>query len=117
MKPLKLGFDIDNTLVENGTKENEYMDAVPIPEMVDLVNMLYDEGHEIFLFTSRASFYGQKHQEEWLRNQMGIKFHYLYMGKPLYDIFVDDRAVDWFDGATKFNIQTLLDRIQTRQHE
>lgn len=117
MKKLKLAFDIDNTLVEGGTKENEYMDAVPIPEMIELVNMLHDEGHEIFLFTSRASFYGQKKQEEWLKNNMKIKYDYAYFSKPLYDIFIDDRAIDWYDGFTKFNVQTLLDRIKTRQEE
>lgn len=117
MKSLRLAFDIDNTLVEGGTKEHDYLDAKPIAEMIDLVNMLYDEGHEIFLFTSRATFYGQLKQEDWLRNKMGIKFHYAYFGKPYFDLFVDDRAIDWYDGFTKFNVQTLLDRIQTRQQE
>jgi len=117
MKNLKLAFDIDNTLVENGTPDNEFLDADPIEEMIDLVNMLYDEGHEIFLFTSRSSIYGQKKQEEWLRNEMGIKFHYLYMNKPLFDIFIDDRAIDWYDGFTKSNLKTLMDRIKQRQEE
>lgn len=117
MKKLTLAFDLDNTLVQNGTQKNHYLDAEPIQEMIDLVNMLYDEGHVVFLFTSRSYYHGQKEQEDCLRNQMGIKFHYLVMGKPLYDIFVDDRAVDWYDGMTKINVQILLDRIRQRQEE
>ena len=64
------------------------------------VDRLLDEGHEITLFTSRGSLSGEewfdftlKQVESW-----GIKYHSLKLGKPAYDLFVDDKGInveDW----------------------
>ena len=70
--------------------------------MIDLINKLYDSNHEIRIFTSR--YMGrtnedveQSHQMgyEYTKNQLedwGVKFQKLYMGKPRFDLFIDDKA-------------------------
>lgn len=114
---MKLAFDIDDTIVQGGTFANHYYDATPIPEMVELVNMLHDEGHEIFLFTSRGFGHDQLEQEYWLKTVAGIKFDHCYLGKPLYDLFVDDKAVSWNNGLTKESLAELMNRIKEFQNK
>lgn len=110
-----IAFDLDHTIVENGTEENDFLDATPIENMVELVNMIYDEGFEIMIFTARSKPWSQVQLEEWLRNDIGLKFHYVYMHKPHYSILVDDRAVGWKEGFTKENLHTLLERIKQEE--
>ena len=90
------------------TKGN-YENAKPIKEAIELVNKLYDEGYRITLYTS--SFMGRSKSDqreayevgyEFNKKQlqdMGVKYHELFMGKPPTDALVDDQAVffnpDW----------------------
>ena len=75
--------------------------------MIDWINKKYDEGHEITLFTSRGSLSGEewfdftlKQVESW-----GIKYHSLKLGKPAYDLFVDDKAISNTEWYKKENIK------------
>lgn len=110
---MKIAFDLDNTVVKNGTIENNFFDAEVIPEMLELVNMLFDDGHEIYFFTSRDQYF-QLETENWLREK-GIKFHYMYCSKPFYHIFIEDRAIGWKDGLTKENLKELMERIEDEE--
>ena len=49
---MKYCFDIDGTLC---TTNCHYKDAKPFTNVIDKVNKLYEDGHEITLFTSRGS--------------------------------------------------------------
>tara|TARA_R100001594_G_scaffold143921_1_gene192441 strand:- start:232 stop:549 length:318 start_codon:yes stop_codon:yes gene_type:complete len=101
-------FDIDGTiceLVSNGNYEN----AIPKIERIEKINCLYDEGNIIILQTARGmgrhnnnvaaateDFYDMtnKQMKSW-----GVKFHYLFLGKPAADVYVDDKGekdVDFF---------------------
>ena len=86
---MKIAFDLDGTVIRNATHDNNYLDGEVIPEMLELVNMLYDEGHEIYFFTCRDQFF-QMQTDQWLRER-GLKFHYMYMSKPFYHIFILQR--------------------------
>jgi len=86
-------FDIDGTVCTN--TDGEYETAVPFEDRIAVINQLYDDGHMIKLYTSRGETTGidwteltAKQMEEW-----GVKHHKLMLGKPHYDIFVDDKAV------------------------
>tara|TARA_Y100000356_G_C10994278_1_gene149967 strand:- start:103 stop:411 length:309 start_codon:yes stop_codon:yes gene_type:complete len=91
-------FDIDGTIC---TTDCEYEDAVPYTEVIEWINKKYDEGHHIQLYTSRGTSSGidwfdftLKQIEGW-----GVKYNGLKLGKPNYDLFVDDRAMnnkDWY---------------------
>tara|TARA_Y100000741_G_scaffold362053_1_gene347115 strand:+ start:1152 stop:1466 length:315 start_codon:yes stop_codon:yes gene_type:complete len=86
------GIDIDGTIC---TTNCEYKDAKPYNEVIKKINLLYDEGHKIIFFTSR----GYKSGIDWYdftKKQIdtwGVKYHELKMGKPQFDLFIDDKAV------------------------
>lgn len=87
---MKICFDIDGCTMTQGSPENNYTDSSPIPEMILVVNELYDNGHEIYFFTARHF----KHflfTEKTLKDA-GYKYHGLIMNKPAADIYIDDRA-------------------------
>ena len=91
-------FDIDGTIC---TTDCEYKDAEPYTEVIEWINKKYDEGHHIQLYTSRGTSSGidwfdftLKQIEGW-----GVKYNGLKLGKPAYDLFIDDRAMnnkDWY---------------------
>ena len=91
-------FDIDGVLASL-TPGNNYSEASPIKENIELVNSLHDNGNTIILFTARGSATGI----DWkniTENQMqtwGVKYHELMFGKPAADYYVDDRAVNIYD--------------------
>lgn len=99
-------FDLDETLCHSENKD--YLNARPIPEMIKKVNYLYDLGKTIKIFTARGmgKYNGdiQKVNNSYLsltKKQLfdwGIKYHELILGKPSYDIFVDDKniTIDYF---------------------
>ena len=89
-------FDIDGTICEGGI---EYKDTKPYLEVIDKINELYDEGHHIQFYTSRGTLSGK----DWFKFTMdqldswGVKYHALKLGKPHYDVFIDDKAMSNFD--------------------
>ena len=96
-------FDLDNTICN--TKKNKYKKATPKKNVIKLINQLYDKGHIIKIYTAR--FMGRTNNnidesyslgyEKTLKqlNNWGLKFHELIMGKPSYDILIDDKAYNY----------------------
>ena len=93
---MKIAFDLDNTVLTQGSPDNNYEDSEIKPGMVDYVNKLYDKGHEIYFYTARH-FKHHVYTDNYLKN-CGFKYHGLYMNKISVDLFVDDRAFRWKDG-------------------
>jgi len=101
-------FDIDNTITK--TKNNNYHSAKPIKKRIKLINRLYDKGHYIKIFTARymgrnkenSNLVKKKYYKKTFDqlSQWGIKFHKLIMGKPSYDIFIDDKSYNPKDKKT-----------------
>lgn len=84
-------FDLDFTLcTEEKTFERSL--AKPIQANIDIANELYGKGHTIIIFTARG-WAEYKMTEHWLNNNK-VSYHQLICGKPLYDVFVDDRAMN-----------------------
>lgn len=85
-------FDIDGTLC---AQQDDYSRAEPYVERISHVNLLYEQGNRIVLFTAR----GSKSGIDWLeatRRQIenwGLKYHELIIGKPHADLYIDDKAV------------------------
>ena len=86
-------FDLDNTLFD--TNGMEYDKSTPRIDMIKFVNSLYEQGHEIAIFTGRGSGSGIDFRRltESQLDKVGLKYHRLIMGKPPYDVFIDDRSV------------------------
>lgn len=64
-------------------------------DRINKINKLYDEGNTITYWTAR----GTKTGINWFNitlkqlNGWGCKFHELRMGKPAYDLFIDDKNI------------------------
>lgn len=91
-------FDIDGTLCTN--TNGDYEKAKPFYEVITQVNRLFDEGHQIILYTARGSTTGIDWKEltEHQLKDWNVHYHELFMGKPTADVYIDDKAInstDW----------------------
>ena len=109
-----LCFDLDNVICE--TNNVKYKDAKPILKTIKIINKAYNSKFEILIFTGR--FYGKcngnlnkilkmdngltkKQLKQW-----GIKYHSLIFGKPVFDVYVDDKNFEFKKNwHKKFNKQ------------
>ena len=98
-------IDIDDTICyynDIDKKNLDYTKAIPYIERINKINNLYDLGNEIIYWTAR----GTKTGIDWsdiTRNQLNIwncKYHQLKFGKPVYDLFIDDKNIN---SETYFN--------------
>jgi len=77
-------------------------------ENIEIVNKLYDEGHQIILFTARMSKDKgvKKVTVEWLK-KYEVKYHELRFDKPKADVYVDDKATCNFPERRKLYMRSL----------
>ena len=102
-----LCFDLDGVICSQTA--GDYGNAAFDKDAISLINRLYAEGFRIVIHTSRFmgrnkgdALAAQKEGHEFTARQLkehDVKFHELILGKPRYDLLVDDRAVffkrDW----------------------
>ena len=97
---MNIYVDIDETICYY-EGERDYEKALPIKENITKINSLYDAGHKITYWTARGTVTGKywmllivKQFEKW-----GVKYNRIKIGKPAYDLFIDDKALngvsDW----------------------
>jgi hypothetical protein len=90
--------DIDDTICyyDSSNISLNYSNAKPYITRISKINALYDEGHMIIYWTAR----GTKTNINWFNITLeqlykwGCKFHELRMGKPAYDLFIDDKNIN-----------------------
>lgn len=89
-----LYIDIDNTICH--TNNTDYINARPIKKYIDTINYLYHTGYHIVYWTSRGVgskqdlySFTKKQIDSW-----GCKYHELRCDKPVYDLFIDDKAIN-----------------------
>jgi len=88
-------IDIDETIA-NTPKDRNYSLSTPIVENIKKANKYYDDGHEVVYWTARGSGTGIDWYEI-TKDQLdswGVKYHGLKLGKPVYDLFIDDKAMN-----------------------
>ena len=100
-------IDIDDTICK--TKGTDYAGAIPIQKAIDKVNDLYEKGHRIVFWTARGTVSGIDYISLTMRqlNQWGVKFHQLKMGKPSYDLFIDDKNINsdqWLNDSKLYGL-------------
>ena len=105
----KICFDIDGVICTNTW--GKYQKAKPINKNITKINSLYEEGNIIILFTAR--FMGKNNESieaaynegyEFTKNQLrewGVKYHTLKMGKPSYDMIIDDKHFNYSESWLK----------------
>ena len=84
--------DIDNTITK--TVGTDYENAEPLHDRINKINNLYDEGNTIVYWTARGSGSGKQYFKV-TQNQLNswsAKYHELRMGKPVFDMFIDDKV-------------------------
>jgi len=83
-------IDIDNTICD--TVGTDYVNSKPRKEVIDKINMIFDMGHTIKIFTGRGSVSGKDLRDltESQLNSWGVKYHVLIFGKPSADYIIDD---------------------------
>jgi len=92
-------IDIDETICDTPS-DRDYSLSTPIKENIEKANKLYEEGNTVVYWTARGTISGinwEKITREQLIN-WGVKFHDLKLGKPYYDLFIDDKNMntrDW----------------------
>jgi hypothetical protein len=99
----RICFDLDGVICK--TQKNFYRTAKPIKSNINKINQLYDDDNYILVYTAR--FMGRS-KENSLKakkrgyfltlsqlKKWGLKFHKLMMGKPSYDVIVDDKAINY----------------------
>jgi len=95
IKIMIIYVDIDETICITNS-DRDYTVSKPIQNNIDIVNALYAKGHRVVYWTSRGTGTGA----DWFHltiNQLtewGCKYHELRMGKPLYDLFIDDKNIN-----------------------
>jgi histidinol phosphatase-like enzyme len=97
----KICVDIDGVICH--TKKNQYKLSKPNYKVIKLINNLYDDGNYIVIFTARYMGRNKdivskakkqgfnltlKQLKKW-----GLKFNKLLLGKPSYDLIIDDKAL------------------------
>lgn len=104
---MQIIIDLDGTIC---TEEKTYSRSLAAPKehAVESVNALYDRGHTIIIYSARTWLEFEM-TTEWLnRNQ--VKYHQLVMGKPIGDVWIDDRALRFED-----NWMEIVERLNKNQ--
>tara|TARA_B110000093_G_C12708916_1_gene301322 strand:+ start:243 stop:608 length:366 start_codon:yes stop_codon:yes gene_type:complete len=113
--PIKIiCLDIDNVICH--TKDKDYKNAKPNKTAIKKINMLFEKGYVIKLYTARfmgrnndniskAKKQGYKMTETQLK-RWKIKYHKLVFGKTSFDLFVDDKSMyfkkKWYVDIDKY---------------
>tara|TARA_R110002051_G_scaffold275653_3_gene336618 strand:+ start:1579 stop:1935 length:357 start_codon:yes stop_codon:yes gene_type:complete len=100
---MRICIDIDGTIVPTREQTQKYEDLVPFDNAVTVIQQLKKKGHIIILLTARHMATCNNNIGEivakqgnilipWL-NKWKIPYDELHFGKPLADIYVDDRGI------------------------
>ena len=88
-------IDIDGTICET-PDVSDYSISYPIKKNIKIANNLFKKGHKIIYWTARGTVTGKdwkKVTEKQLKTWK-VKYHELRMGKPYYDLFIDDKNIN-----------------------
>jgi len=95
-------FDIDGVVCD--TANGDYENAVPKMDRIKRINKLHKNGNTVIFFTSRGKLSGIDWSDLTHRQfkKWKLKYHNILFGKPYFDTFIDDKAVndkDFFELA------------------
>lgn len=89
--------DIDDTICYyKDRNKGDYNLAIPYKDRIEKLNKLFDEGNEIHYWTARGTITGLDWRDL-TKNQLtswGCKYSSVKLGKPYYDLFIDDKNIN-----------------------
>ena len=101
---LRICFDLDNTLVSYPTVVGDYSTVKPINRNIMLLRKLKSDGHEIIIYTARRMKTHNGNVGKVIKDiasvtidtleKLNIEYDELIFGKPIADIYIDDRAIN-----------------------
>lgn len=101
---LRICFDLDNTLVSYPTVAGDYSTVKPINRNIMLLKRLKSDGHEIIIYTARRMKTHNGNIGKVIKDiasvtidtleKLNIDYDELIFGKPIADIYIDDRAIN-----------------------
>lgn len=97
---MQIIIDLDGTIC---TEEKIFSRALakPLPNAAEYINKLYDQGHTIIIYSARTWMEFEM-TTDWLKKN-NIKYHQLVLGKPIGDVWIDDRALQFDNWQNIFN--------------
>lgn len=107
---MRICIDLDGSICFTKKEEEEYSEVKPMPGAVESIQRLKGKGHYIIIHTSRhmktcESNVGRivakqgKILIDWL-DRYGIPYDEIWFGKPLADVYIDDKAMKFTDWET-----------------
>jgi len=101
---LRICFDLDNTLVSYPSIPGDYSTVKPIHANINLLKNLKQAGHEIIIYTARRMATHKHNIGKVMKDialitlesleTLGIEYDEIIFGKPIADIYIDDRAMN-----------------------
>ena len=103
-KPLRICFDLDNTLVTHPTIPGDYTSVLPIQRNIDYLKLLHRLGHTIIIYTARrfrthsgnvgaiVADIGKVTFDT--LDKFNIPYDEIFFGKPYAQYYIDDLAVN-----------------------
>ncbi|MGA1823497.1 MAG: HAD hydrolase family protein [bacterium] len=110
---MQIIVDLDGTIC---TEEKTFSRSLakPINKAAQTLETLYNEGHTIIIYSAR-SWQEYEMTVQWLKEH-AIKYHQLILGKPIGDIWLDDRAIRFDTWEKAMNdIQTVKKKQAIKQ--
>ena len=104
LAPLRICFDLDNTLVTHPTIHKDYTSVLPIQRNIDYLKLLHRLGHTIIIYTARR-FKTHNGNVGAIVADIGkitfdtldkfdIPYDEIFFGKPYAQYYIDDLAVN-----------------------
>ena len=122
-KPLRICFDLDNTLVSFPTVKNDYTTVQPILKNIMFLKYLKQFNHTIIIYTARRMNTHKGNVGKILYDvgkitfdtleRFDIPFDEIYFGKPYADVYIDDLALNCFDNMEK-ELGFYMDTVEPR---
>lgn len=121
---LRICFDLDNTLVTFPQISGDYSTVEPIPEMINRLNELYDAGHTIIIYTARRMATHSGNVGKVIKDiasvtintleSFNIRYNELIFGKPIADIYIDDRAINPY--INNMSAMGIFNNVNAEEH-
>lgn len=86
--------DIDNTICIS--ENSDYNNSKPIFDRIEKINNLYEQGNKVIYWTARGGNSGIDWSDK-THSQLaawGCKYDEIRMNKPVYDLWIDDKAIN-----------------------